>query len=418
MTIAEKTKLEEHGLEAEVREAVTDLQSALAAILESLLSLDASSGELARRLKLERTLAWKLAKIATEPDALKAVQYVPGAGGLNIALRTMKRQGAPANLIAAFERAIKSFFAVVDRYAEDRASFDMMVSACANEGQAQIETVHRRAAFKGNSFTLGVQARTQFKAIFEHPAEDPAKLDIASLRGLVSFRRIRPSISWVVARLRSSESDGGIPRNETVRRQSLNDLSDITGSPHSPLIPRFCSQPPPELVTEPGPYGFLDEKLIAGPLGKVGAVTCVSGDVWRAVVPRYAEQGSRFSRLLTHAYTPCETMIIDKFVSEDVWGPVDPEALVFSEIMGGPLHGISSHESQRLEISATVEHLGKGPAVVRTPHIPGYPDMAQHVFATLGWDGQRFDVYRVVIPFPPIPTTIVLRHDIPLPPAS
>ena len=413
MTITELAKLNKRDLETEVRATVAELQSALAALLESLLSLDASSGELARCLKLERTLAWKLAKIATEPDALRAVQYVPGAAGLNIALRSMKRRGASADLAAAFERAIEKFFAIVDQYAEDRASFDMMVSACADEGQASIETVHRRAAFKGNSFTLGVQARTQFKAIFEQPAEDPTKLDIASLRGLVSFSRIRPNISWITARLRSSSEDGGAPTHERSRRQSLANLGDISGSPCSPLIPRFCSKPPPELVTEPGPYGFLDEKLVAGPLGKVGAVTCVSGDVWRSVVPRYADEGSRISRLLTHAYTPCEAIIIDKFVHEDAWGALEPECQVFSEIMSGPLYGISTYEPQRLDIAASVEYLGKGSAVIRTPHIPGYPDMARYVFDKLGWNGSRFDVYRILIPFPPIPATIAMRHEIP-----
>jgi len=34
----------------------------------------------------------------------------------------------------------------------------------------------------------------------------------------------------------------------------------------------------------------------------------------------------------------------------------------------------------------------------------------------LGWDGDRFDVYRVRMVFPPIPTSVVMRYDLLDPP--
>ncbi len=413
METATKTTVEVSDLESNVRQIVSKLQGALAAVLESLLPPDASSGAVAKLLKIDRTLAWKLSKVAHESDALKAVQYLPGASAFRILIKTLKRQPLRTNVLSAIENSVDEFLRIVDVYANDRASFDMMVSACADEGQAQTEIVHRRAAFKGNSFTLGVQARTQFKSTFFNLAQDPKRLDIASLRGLISFRRLRPNISWTASRLRSAEKDGGVPTHQRAFRQSLADLSDISDSPNSPLIPQFCSDPVPELVTEPGPYGFLDEKVVAGPLGKVGALTCISGDVWRSMVPRFASEESRFCRVLTHSYTPCEALVLDKFLHEDVYGPVEPELLVYSEIVGGPLYGTSPHIPQQLDIAVSVEYLGKGSAVVRTPHIPRCQSMVNHVFDTLGWDGSRFDVYRVIIPYPPIPTTIGTTHEIP-----
>jgi hypothetical protein len=44
--------------------------------------------------------------------------------------------------------------------------------------------------------------------------------------------------------------------------------------------------------------------------------------------------------------------------------------------------------------------------------------MIRYALGKLGWDGERFDVYRVEMQYPIIPTSVIMMHDLPEAPAE
>jgi hypothetical protein len=91
-----------------------------------------------------------------------------------------------------------------------------------------------------------------------------------------------------------------------------------------------------------------------------------------------------------------------------------PELAVYSELRGLTAGEHSEHDE--LPLYETISFLGYGPTAIHTPEVPRYGEMARYVFDKLGWDGEGFRVYRVLMQYPPIPTAVVMKHDLPEPP--
>jgi hypothetical protein len=216
-------------------------------------------------------------------------------------------------------------------------------------------------------------------------------------------------VPWLIARSRISDDDG-VSRQPYVR-EPLDDVSDAETA--APLIRRFCSDPLPVIRRVIRPSGFVDDELVPGPIGKTGATTCVIGDVCRSVGQRYRSEHNRFHGLIQRVYTPCEVLALDLIVHENVFGRIAPELAVRSALGEGPASAINPDELPRLPVTGGVQYIGKGLAALRTPDLPRYTELAEYVFERLGWDGARFDVYRVRLEYPPIPTLVTTQHDLP-----
>ena len=122
--------------------------------------------------------------------------------------------------------------------------------------------------------------------------------------------------------------------------------------------------------------------------------------------------------MVVHLRTPCEALVLDYIVHEDLFGQIEPTMAVYSEMAGGPEWPEGRFTHEPLPIAGGVEYLGKGAFATRTPAVPCYPDLARHVFERMETDGDRYDVYRIMVAFPPIPATVALQHPLIDPPAS
>ena len=55
----------------------------------------------------------------------------------------------------------------------------------------------------------------------------------------------------------------------------------------------------------------------------------------------------------------------------------------------------------------------EGLSVVHAPYVPRYTEMIGYTLDKLGWDSKRFDVYRVRMQFPIIPTSVLVTYELP-----
>jgi hypothetical protein len=401
--------------EAEARAVLAQLRAALLELLAALPGRVVKTADLRRVLSIDHKLSWKVMKLATTANPLAAGVHVPTPVAFKTLLHAAARRRAPAKLIKAVAHAAEAFEELVTVHAGDRTTFDSMVSVYSDD-EGAISLTHRRTAFRVNSLIWGVQAGTQLKCGIVRPGDDPSRLDVATLNGFLHLRQLRPSARLVISRVRNTDDDGNVLHG--FGREALDPRGE---APHGlALLQDFCSQPLPEFRAVEADAGFTYGELIGAGVGNTGAITCIEGNVARSVIARYRGEHSRANQLCAGVHVPCETLVLDLLVQDGTYGTgvVKPEVAVYGEQSGGPPYPARSQGCDALPLGEAVKYLGMGPAVLHLPDVPRYEQMARYVFDRLQWDGEQFHVYRCRMAYPILPTTVVMRFDLPeAPPA-
>jgi hypothetical protein len=408
------TRLEAPALEDQAESVLRRVRASFVDVL-GVLGLDPESPrEVARRLGLDKSLAWKIARIAHGLDLFAIGQHLPGASGAEIFLKAVRRRGAPAARVEAVRSALRDFDRLVEVHSGDRASLEIMLSSFTRESVERLEMLHRKQLFSGASYLWGVQAKTQLRADFVAPSSDGAMVDIASLRGFVGLRRLRPEVPWVIDRTRIADDDATV--RQPLQRAPLDPGCDAHRV--APLLAEFCSKPLPEVRRLPGPEGFVHLELAAGPVGNTGAVTCISAEIFRGAAPRYRDTRNTRGEHAQLMRTPCKVLVFDVFLHRELAYATPPAFAVEGQVLGVPAYPPADRERTCLPVHETVEDLGAGPPIVHTPDIPDYGRIAQTVFERVGWNPEEFQGFRVRMRYPPSPTVVVLHYPLPEQPDS
>ncbi len=392
----------------------------LRASLSVLIGAVPSVGELRKAADLQRalgigsTLAWQVYKLAHARDPLAEASSVPRAGGMKRLFEAAARRGVPAEHIEASAAAIQEFDELVKVHAGDRAAFDSMVSGLTDEGSQLADAQQKRAAFRANSYLWGVQARTQLKCSILSPSSSSStSMDLLQLQGYVSLRRFRRAIPLLISGIGLMDDDEHkhniLP---PYRREPL--VGDGAAAQGALLLTEFCSQPPPEIRTRRSEAGDVQTELVACGVGNESAVTYMFGDVVRSLPGPYSDDTR--PGLAGHAWVrvPAEVLIHDVLIHEEAFGVLTPKTSVYGDHNRSPgASAFDLSEANLLGVKESAVYMGKGPSVLQTLDVPRYPEMAQYAFDRLGWDGEKFDVYRCRVAYPVMPSSVVVRFELP-----
>ncbi|MBL1218123.1 MAG: hypothetical protein D8M59_11580 [Planctomycetes bacterium] len=406
--------------EADIEAHVPWIQDLLASVLEATCGQgDVPITAICERLGIHRKLAWQVRNVAYSPDPFRAVRYMPTEAGLNTLAASIGGQCGMPDLAESVRLAGQTYARLVEVHAGDRTSMEMLVESCAtaaaaatagpgSEGDESADIKWRERSFQGNSFTWGAYAKTQLSAsVLNYSAAKPGWFDQVQVRGLMSLKRVRPNVRWIVGQ--SVVIDGDDPNPRAPVREPI-DAAAAAEMGGVPLLPEFCSSPLPQLERRPAEQGLLNDELLPAPVGTIGQQTIVTGEVIRALAPAYATSHNKRALFGAVVRTPSEVFMYDQFVHRDLFPGVERELCVFSELNSQ----IAQDESDRLPISAAIEHRGCGIGSARSPDVPGYMKLLQYVFDCMGWEPREFELYRIRVPYPPMPSSVVIRH--PLPP--
>lgn len=411
----------EHGLagpefEVELTAALGGVRRSLAETLDEIGATPDSSPALAKRLKLNRTLSWRLAKIVGDTEPFHAIQLLPGRAALDGLMKNLKAAGASGKNLDRMRDSLDAFDGVVRRHCGDRDTLEMMLSH-RNNDPAQRERAEnlRRLSFRGNSAAWGVQARVQVGAHFISPSADSdALLDAATVSGFVDFRRLRSDATWTVGRAANLFDDGTVRPGQTT--QPIAPLPD--GADGAPLLAQFCSNPLPPMRAIRSSDGDFRYELAEGPVGIAAAVTFFSGWVDRAAIPRYRQASDARGELYMSMSTPAEVAIFDVFFHHSMDEARHPEITVYSQLPGGPVYPRCDIDAGKMPLHERLMDLGQGPPDVVTAEVAHYPKLIDHVFERLGWDPKDFRGFRLKIRYPSIPTLGIIRYPLPDAPAE
>jgi len=392
------------GFEAELRHRVRSVQGSLVELYAAVEVDPATPQEVSRTLGINRNLAWKLSKLMAAEEPLGEIDHLPRAAAVDLVVQAFDRAGAEADAIAGFRDAMSAFDAVIDEHLGDRGLLELIVGPMLpSHLRVERDRAARRLSFLGNSATWGLQARVRFSAMVIGPsASDPEMLDAVTIGGLAGYRRLRAGIRWPLLRVQGA-SDGTTWM--TTDREPMDPR--IRGDA-APLLEDFCSGDQPGIVRREVPGG-LQFEIGDGPVGNRGMTTSVFGLVTRRFAPRSAPEPDDTGAHLAFWTTPVEHAIADLVVHRDLGFGLPPRIEYqgrMSPTSNDP-SGMSGLEP--LDLAEPLQALGAGPPQFATPLLPNYRSIIDAALARMGWRAADFEAWRIVVPYPPCPSTATFR---------
>jgi hypothetical protein len=354
--------------------------------------------ELSRRIGIDKTLSWRVLRLARSTDAYEAIAHIPGPSGFRILLEAFAKHGAGATDLDALRSAVDAFDSMVEQHVGDRSTLDLILSSAAPERMdgKQLEA-SRRQAYRGNSVTWGVQARARYVLNVVAPNHDqPDVADVADIAGYLGFRRLRPITGWPMLQLHSY--GGGNPAD-------IEPMVSV-GDAEPPLLEEFSAGAVPEFeVVRDGDDVFYT--LPEGPVGNAGVFSCAFGWLRRRIGPLHSENGDDTAENLCFCITPVELMQFDLLVHRDIPLLEAPHVSLRGEMPGPRSQPDQGDNSRELPLVERAVDLGT-PPVVSSAHIPRYADPVARACAALDRPLAEFRGFRVVVRYPAIPTRLVL----------
>lgn len=399
------------GFEADSRATISEVREAFAAAIEAVCGGKPRAQDVATAFGLHRKLGWQVWNVAYADDSLLAIRLMPSDHGMDVWIAAARRAALPSDVLERLERAPAVFRELLAKHANDRETLELLTQSQDTISDEATEQRWRKQAFNGNSFVFGVRAKALLSAAFLHPSARPHYFDMVRVQGLIGFMRTRPNVRWPFAQ--SIVQSGADDHQRLPHREALMPSPDVPGGA-VPLMREFCSQPPPAVQRRIGDSGLLEDEVLPGPVGQTGECTVVTGELIREVAPTYRTHDDEVAMFATGVRTPGELLICDHFVHRDLFPGVSRELRVYSELAST----ISRDERDRLPASEKLLHLGRGLGRVRTAELPRYGDILNYVFQRTGWRADEFDVFRIRMGYPPIPVSVMVRHDMPAPPAA
>jgi hypothetical protein len=368
-----------------------------------------AAGCLGRVLKLDKSLAWKAARLVTDPDVLTIPRRLPGKEGMRLFAEALRARGIAPALVVALEESIEKLRKLEADHADDRDAFSAMLAGVGGASSVGDESL-RRLSFTGNSATWGVRTRMQIACTVLAPGTAPGRLDLGLVSGFVDFQRLRPNVPWAIATFRRFTDENrtvSMPALEAID-QSAPLIDDV------PLMHEFCTSPLPAMRFAEMPDGARRLILTGGDIGKSGSATILTGWLQRNVVSMYRTKDDARGEHHMYLSTPAEWSQHDVYVHRSL-GFSTPRAGVYSMLPGGPQYPRDELEAARLPVPADVIDLGTPPDTL-TPEFPTYHVLVERVMARVGFAISEFRGYRVRLRYPPIPAVSSMVHDLLEPP--
>lgn len=388
---------------SEVAAAVCRLQHAVRDGVEALPTFPARPPDLQRTLGIDRNLAWKIHRLTHARTAAEAATFVPGAGAMTILAEALLRVGVPAPLIAAVSQTFESYDAAVRTHAGDRTTARQILEAETGGPDAGNDLGLRRAAFRAGAFVAGVRARVHLQTYVVAPSVRSGWSDLLAVRGFYDVQRLRPDSLFLMPRLKTARKG-----DAQFSEPPIRPLDPLSLGENVPLIRDFCSRPVPGFREVAREDGGIEDELAEWPVGRTAAVTLVAGIESRQHSRHVADAPGDRSRLGARLRVPCETLVLDQFVSRDLGGAEAPEVEVFSELSGDASWFTRRASGLRVPMSVQVQRLGTGLDGAASPDVPRYLQLLQFAFNAGRLDPQKFEGYRVRIEFPLLPTGVSL----------
>jgi hypothetical protein len=365
------------------------------------------AASLQRALGIDRKLAWQIFKLTTVDDPVAAGLLIPRKMSVAKVLQHARDRALPTEVLTRATDSFAAYDQLVARTAGDREVFDSMLSGIARDGTDPLDLFHKRAAVRAATHFLGVHAEAMLKTWIFHPSADGIHFDTVNLSALVGLKRLRLGAPLMIARPRLA-TDDGVPA--AARRMPLDEAAAEKYGIN--LLEAFSTSPIPTFELRQTKDGATDVLLTGGQLGQASASTCVVGDYQRAVFTRFRTPGNLTASIGSLIRTPCERLIYDMVVAQGTFGPIQPSVKVYSDHDGESRFTAGTV----LGVRETVRLIASGLRGINLPEVPNYSKIMAYTLDKLGWRADDFEVYRCIVDYPILPSSVAIVFDLNDPP--
>lgn len=391
-------------------EAVICVRRAQAAVSELLSGAGlggARPTEVGRILGVDKTLAWKMSRFSESTDLVKAVKHIPGTSGIEIMLKAAEENGVAPEQIEAVRIADRAFREFVRQRAGDRRSFEAMLAAGGRDERVEME--ERKSFYQSGSAIWGVRAKVQMLTLCLRPSQTmDNRIDVLQISGFVNFERLRADVPWIIRRLWTSDTEASTDND--FERSPICPEAAKNGS--LPVIPEFCTHPLPEINQFRGNNGVIYDEIAPGAIGKHGALTCITGELYNGALPRSWSPDNTFGRYELVLRTPVEWVMFDIFVHEDLTNFSDFRYSVFGLLEDRPGVGVGKSHDRPIADAEDAIRLGT-PPIVQSSRYGEYAHLLRHAFERTGWgDLSSYRGYRAELEYPATPWCLTMQCDI------
>jgi hypothetical protein len=396
----------------ESRSVLAGCRRALSDLVEAMPGDIRSAAEFQRALKIDAKLAWQVFRFI-HCESITGAAYLPGRQSLQKLAIAAKRRRLSQQIVESLTESIDRLDRLIARHAGDRATFDSMITMSGADEEDGLTLRQKRAAYRANRHLRGAEAAVQIKSMILRTSAQPNLLDVVGIQGYSDLRRIRYGGSLVVSRVRLSDDV------HSVRSANWQPLGPKPGGApgDSPLAP-FCSPELPPFRAARTTSNFVVGELLGEAIGNHSAVTYIDGYIARAAVPRYRDSANRYGAMLTSVPIPCETMVLDLVVHERAFDRLSPIVGCYTTSLRESDLPDKMDTCERIPLNETIVHAGRGLRALESPDLPRHAEMYDAVFRHLGWESREFEVFRCRIAYPVMLSSVLIRFDLPEPPAQ
>ncbi len=396
---------------AECTSAIERIRGAIHTLCSSVDADPLRPQEISRRLRLNKNLTWKFARVLVAENTMDAVAMLPGPEGIEIFLRAFEVAGAGAVELMAARHAGAVFAEIVARHFVARTEVELALDGLRADQNLENS---RRLAFRGLSGTLGMHAHARFTIQIVAPSTGSTEFaDVAMVAGISRIRCLRPRESLPVFRWLASDPAG----TRTVE-PLLHSARGNEPPKASDFLLRDFSSHPYATVEATEQDGRMTVAVTGGSIGKIGESTLAFGSISRRLFPCVQivdAQGNldRVGAFATAISLPVEHFANDLYVHRSI---LDLESLRTS-IHSTLAQPLTDDESQHrktvlpIDLKTEVHHdASTAPALESVPH---HHEMLSRAFASMELATADCVLVRVVMQYPPVPSTLWVAWDLP-----
>jgi hypothetical protein len=335
--------------------------------------------ELARKLRIDKTLASRVLTALRTRDALAALSSLPGTVPLRQFVRAARAHGATVAAAQAAEQAVAEFERGLQRSFGTRTRLDAVLSDCMPLTRRKHLETARQSVYRGMAFIRGVSFDLSSTTWIVHPStRDPAKVDIQVVAAFAGIRRIRPS-----ARVQLVSTHAGSPPEADAA-----------------IVREFCE--PQGLSVEVTREGKLTLYEIASlPVARDAAADIVLSEMLPAAADRDRPAGKGtigYGDVVAHA---SRRLLMNIVVHRDAWPGCDFSLHAYDNAgRGFAAPGPLLWSADRLDLEAPVTRSDVTPAVLRSSPVPRYHELLTHITGPLGWNLAEFRQFSCEIVYP------------------
>ena len=145
--------------------------------------------------------------------------------------------------------------------------------------------------------------------------------------------------------------------------------------------------------------------MLGGEVGANARFDLTTAEIFRPGENRYEkENGFRQTRILAGVRVPCDLLHVDLIVHKDLFVKTQPEASLVSTLHTGM--SLEFRKSDRLPIELEFASLGRGLGKVKDRTRDRHAELVRWALHEAGWIAEDFDVYRVKLQYPPLPSGV------------